>query len=96
MSRSVPTKGGALPDEMRRTRTGRSWILLVAGAILLALLLIFVVQNLKIVNVHFLLITFPAPLGVALLMAAICGALLTAIPFSARIFQLRRATRKRR
>jgi uncharacterized integral membrane protein len=95
MSRSVSTKG-TLPDEMRRTRVGGSWIILVASLILLALLLIFVLQNLNKVHVHFLVANFTAPLGVALLLAAICGALIATIPFAARIFQLRRATRRGR
>jgi len=81
---------------MRRTRTGRSWIFLVVGAVLLALLLIFILQNIRIVSVHFLTADFTIPLGIALLLAAICGALIAAIPFGARIYQLRRATRRSR
>ncbi|MDG4821832.1 lipopolysaccharide assembly protein LapA domain-containing protein [Asanoa sp. WMMD1127] len=95
MSGSVSTKG-QLPEEMRRTKIGVSWVLLVIGVILLAFLLVFVLQNLDTVRIHFLTVDFTMPLGVALLLAAIGGALIASIPFAARIFQLRRATRRDR
>ncbi|GIF69582.1 hypothetical protein Ais01nite_76170 [Asanoa ishikariensis] len=95
MSRSVSSKG-TLPDEMRRTKIGWSWIMLIIGLILLAFLLVFVLQNLDSVRIHFLTVDFTMPLGVALLLAAIGGALIASIPFAARILQLRRATRKER
>ncbi|MEV0719036.1 lipopolysaccharide assembly protein LapA domain-containing protein [Asanoa sp. NPDC050611] len=95
MSRSVSTKG-SLPDEMRRTKISYSWIILLVGVLLLAFLLVFVLQNLDSVRIHFLTADFTMPLGVALLLAAIGGALIAAVPFSARILQLRRATRKER
>jgi uncharacterized integral membrane protein len=95
VSRSVSTKG-SLPDEMRRTKISFSWILLLIGVVLLAFLLVFVLQNLSSVRIHFLTADFTMPLGVALLLAAIGGALIAAVPFSARILQLRRATRKER
>ncbi|GIF48146.1 putative integral membrane protein [Asanoa ferruginea] len=95
MSRSVSTKG-TLPDEKRHTRIGGSWIILLIGLILLAFLLVFVLQNLDSVRIHFLSANFTMPLGVALLLAAIGGALICAVPFAARIFQLRRATRRPR
>jgi uncharacterized integral membrane protein len=95
MSRSVSTKG-TLPDEMRRTKIGFSWILLLIGVVLLAFLLVFVLQNLDSVRIHFLTVDFTMPLGVGLLLAAIGGALIASIPFGARILQLRRATRKER
>ncbi|GIF77665.1 lipopolysaccharide assembly protein LapA domain-containing protein [Asanoa siamensis] len=93
MSRSVSTKG-SLPDEMRRTKISFSWIILLVGVVLLAFLLVFVLQNLASVRIHFLTADFTMPLGVGLLLAAIGGALIAAVPFSARILQLRRATRK--
>ncbi|MEV4622992.1 lipopolysaccharide assembly protein LapA domain-containing protein [Asanoa sp. NPDC049573] len=95
MSRSVSTKG-TLPDEKRHTKIGISWIILLVGVILLAFLLVFVLQNLDSVRIHFLTADFTMPLGVALLLAAIGGALICSVPFAARIFQLRRATRRPR
>ena len=95
MSRSVSTKG-TLPPEMRRTKIGFSWIMLLIGVVLLAFLLVFVLQNLDSVRIHFLSVDFTMPLGVGLLLAAIGGALIASIPFGARILQLRRATRKER
>ena len=95
MSRSVSSRG-TLPDDMRRTKIGVSWIILLVGVILLAFLLVFVLQNLDSVRIHFLTADFTMPLGVALLLAAIGGALIASVPFSARILQLRRATRKER
>jgi uncharacterized integral membrane protein len=95
MSRSVSTKG-TLPDEKRHTKIGGAWIILLIGVVLLAFLLVFVLQNLDSVRIHFLSADFTMPLGVALLLAAIGGALICSVPFAARIFQLRRATRRAR
>jgi uncharacterized integral membrane protein len=95
MSRSVSTKG-TLPDEKRHTKIGGAWIILLIGVVLLAFLLVFVLQNLDSVRIHFLSADFTMPLGVALLLAAIGGALICSVPFAARIFQLRRATRRSR
>ena len=63
---------------------------LVAAAFVLLLLLIFVLQNGRRVRVSFLGAHADLPLGIALLLAAIVGVLVVAIPGSGRIIQLRR------
>jgi len=63
----------------------------------LALLLVFVLQNEQRVKVSFLGFSGHMPLGVAILFAGIAGVLLLAIPGTAMIMQLRRgADRKHR
>jgi hypothetical protein len=57
--------------------------------------LIFVLQNPDRVNVFFLGAAGTLPLGVAMLFAAVAGALVVALIGSARIIQLRRTTRRR-
>ncbi|GAA0804660.1 LapA family protein [Spirilliplanes yamanashiensis] len=83
--------GTAVP----RSRTGGLWVAAVAFAAVLLLLLIFVLQNGQRVDVSFLGIHGSLPLGVALLLAAVFGVLLVALPGTARIVQLRMLGRRR-
>lgn len=76
---------------MKHTRTGRVWLILASGALVLIILLIFILQNTQRVVISFLGWDFEWPLGVALLFAAIAGILLMALAGGARIWQLRRA-----
>ena len=78
----------------RRSRVGAVRISLIASAVVLALLLVFILQNGRTVKVSFLGASGHMPLGVAMLFAAIAGALLLAIPGTARIVQLRRSARR--
>ncbi|MFR9805671.1 lipopolysaccharide assembly LapA domain-containing protein [Pseudonocardia sp. RS010] len=78
------------------TRTGGMWVGLILSAIVLLFLLIFILQNPDPVRISFLSAAGTLPTGVALLLAAIAGVLLVAIPGSARILQLRRAAKKGR
>lgn len=98
---AVPTDPPAAPPRStgrhagsNRTRVSGMWVGLILSAIVLLFLLIFILQNLDPVQIHFLGATGTLPTGVALLLAAIAGVLLVAIPGSARIVQLRRAARK--
>jgi uncharacterized integral membrane protein len=84
------------PPEPGRSRLGGAWVGLVVGAVVLILLLIFVLQNLEDVRVSFISADSSMPLGVALLLAAVAGALVVAVPGSVRILQLRRAHRNAR
>ena len=61
---------------------------------LLIVLLIFITQNLTDAPVNFFGWHWTLPLGVQLLLAAICGGLVTVLAGTARIFQLRRAAKK--
>jgi uncharacterized integral membrane protein len=76
------------------SRISGMWIGLIFSALVLLFLLIFILQNLDAVAIHFLGANGTLPTGVALLLAAIAGVLLVAIPGSARIIQLRRTARR--
>jgi uncharacterized integral membrane protein len=97
-----PSEGGpdtepvAPPPKPGRSRIGGAWMGVVLGALVLILLLVFVLQNLEDVRVSFINADGSLPLGVALLLAAVAGALVVAVPGSARILQLRRANRTAR
>jgi uncharacterized integral membrane protein len=67
----------------------------VASAFVLLLLLIFVLQNGQSVDVSFLGLHGHLPMGVALLLSAVVGVLVVALPGTARIVQLRAFGRRR-
>jgi uncharacterized integral membrane protein len=77
------------------TRTAVAFNSMVAGAIVLILLLVFILENTQSVRIAYFGIGFHLPLGVALLLAAIGGALIVGIVGTARIVQLRRHVRRR-
>jgi uncharacterized integral membrane protein len=79
---------------VRRTRVSGVWIGLIGTAIFLILLIIFVAQNSRQVPIHFLGWSGHFSLALAILLAAVIGILIVAIPGTARIAQLRRALRK--
>lgn len=65
-------------------------------AVILLLLLIFILQNGTDVSVSYLGMHGHLPLGVALLLAAVCGVLLVVLAGTARIAQLRATARRHR
>jgi len=87
--------GGDPPGTIPKTRTARAHNALIAGAIVLILLLVFILENTQSVKISYFGLGFRMPLGVALLLAAIGGALLVGIVGTARILQLRRTVRRR-
>jgi uncharacterized integral membrane protein len=91
-----PTVPTAQPGEpvVRRSRTGGLWTGLILSAIVLVFLLLFILQNQESVTITFLGFSGRIPIGVALLLAAVAGLLLVAIPGGVRIMQLRRAARR--
>ncbi len=97
-----PSTGGreaTRPDgrgEIPHTRTARAHNTLIAGAIVLILLLVFIIENTESVKIAYFGAGFHLPLGVALLLAAIGGALVVGIVGTARIVQLRRRIRHSR
>ena len=93
-SPTVPTPTAAKDPALAHTRTGGLWTGLILSAIVLIFLLIFILQNLDVVAISFLGFAFSLPVGVALLLAAVAGLLLVAIPGGLRILQLRRAARR--
>jgi len=78
-----------------RSRMGGAWVVLLVAAFVLLLLLIFILQNGQRAEVSFLGAHGHLPMGVALLLAAIFGVLLVALPGTARIVQLRMLSRRR-
>ncbi|HTX11240.1 MAG TPA: LapA family protein [Solirubrobacteraceae bacterium] len=87
----TPPSAGEVPS----TRTGTAFKTLIAGAVVLILLLVFILENTESVKIAYFGAGFHLPLGVALLLAAIGGALLAGILGTARILQLRRHLRRR-
>jgi uncharacterized integral membrane protein len=76
------------------TRAGALWTSLILGFLILILLLVFITQNPDSAPFTFLGWHWTLPLGVAILLAAIGGGLLTVAVGTARILQLRRAAKK--
>ncbi|MFE9575923.1 lipopolysaccharide assembly LapA domain-containing protein [Nocardia sp. NPDC006044] len=76
------------------SRIGNTWIGLIAGALILIVLLVFILQNLDQVQVGLFFWHFSLPLGVAVLLSVIGGALVMALVGGVRILQLRRAAKK--
>ncbi len=79
---------------VKRTRVSALWVAIIVAALLMIALLIFIAQNSTSVTIHFLGFSGQISLAVALILAAVGGVLLVAIPGTARIIQLRRALKK--
>lgn len=77
-------------------KTAALWISLILGAIVLILLLIFVIQNNVSATFQYFNAEFDLPLGVAMLLAAIAGALVMALVGSMRMIQMGWTIRKLR
>jgi uncharacterized integral membrane protein len=107
---SSPDGGGPAPAEagqpapppalrqhkIRRTRVGGVWAGLAIAAVVLVFLLIFILENGQSASIGYFGAHGHLPLGVALLLAAVGGALLVIIPGSGRMVQLRLAARRHR
>ena len=81
---------------IKRTRLRGLWIALIIFALVLLFLLIFILQNSRGVDISYLGAHGHMPLGVALLLAAVCGALLAITAAAVRMAQLRSTARKHR
>ena len=77
--------------KVRRGAFSALWVGLVAVAVVLILLIIFIAQNLDRVTIHFLGFSGSLPVGLVALISAVIGVLIAAIPGSVRILQLRKA-----
>ena len=87
----------ALPQhKIRRTRISGLWVSVGFFAVILLLLLIFILQNGTKVDISFMGAHGHLPLGVALLLSAVCGVLLVVLAGAARISQLRTVARRHR
>jgi len=78
------------------SRVSRAWVGLAIGLVILVLILVFILQNLGDVRLHYLGWDGRAPLGLALVFAAIGGALVVIALGTARIVQLRLGERRHR
>jgi lipopolysaccharide assembly protein A len=86
-----------LPDHtIKHTRISGLWFAVAFFAVLLLFLLIFILQNGREVDVAYLGAHGHLPLGVALLLAAVCGGLLTILAGAARMAQLHSVARRHR
>lgn len=81
-------------DAVKFTKAAALWSSLIVGLLILIVLLVFITQNTESGTFHFLGWTWSLPLGVAILLAAVLGGLVTTLAGAARIVQLRRAARK--
>lgn len=88
-------RGPGARGRVPRSRMGGVWVAVVVAAFVFLLLLIFILQNGQRAQVSFLGAHGHLPMGVALLLAAVFGVLLVALPGTARIIQLRMLGRRR-
>ncbi|MFC0488696.1 LapA family protein [Sinomonas atrocyanea] len=84
------------PARQGVSRAGATWTAVIAGLVVFILLVVFFIQNQDMVQVHFLGLIGPVPLGLALFIAAVAGGVLVAIAGAIRIIQLRAAARRAR
>ena len=89
----VPPTPTPLPRANKRSFSRAAWFALIVGAVALIFLLIFVLQNNVPALFTFGAWTFTLPLGVAMLFAAIAGALVTAMVGTVRMVVLGRSVR---
>jgi uncharacterized integral membrane protein len=95
-----PLPASGAPDDqvpesaVKFTRAAALWSALIVGFVILILLLIFIAQNTASAEFAFFGWHWSLPLGVAILMAAVAGGLVTVGAGTARIYQLRRAAKK--
>jgi uncharacterized integral membrane protein len=100
----VPPEGsgsGVPPDQLTAvsprlagTRTAATWAAVAAGLFFLIVVLVFILQNLRSVRVHFFWATWSVPLAVDLLLATVLGGLVVFTVGALRILELRRAARQ--
>ena len=83
-----------LDGHQRQGISGTAWVALILGLIILVLLLVFILQNNVPADFRYLGWTFSLPLGVAMLLAAVAGALVTALVGSVRVFRLGHRVRR--
>ncbi|MBB3095917.1 putative integral membrane protein [Actinoplanes campanulatus] len=98
---SPPQAEGVAPaasptGRVPRTRAGATWSGICAAALLSVVLIVFIGQNSRSVQVNFLGMGGSLPLALALLIAAVGAAILTMVVGTVRIAQLRRLSHQRR
>jgi uncharacterized integral membrane protein len=92
---ATPSTPAPRPESsVKFTRAAALWSALIVGFVILILLLVFITQNTDSAAVHFFAWEWNLPVGVGVLLAAVCGGLLTVAAGTARIVQLRRAAKR--
>jgi uncharacterized integral membrane protein len=91
---AAPAAGFDAKGRVHRTRISGVWIGLITAAVFLILLVVFIAQNTATASIHFLGFNGHMPLGLTILISAIIGFLIAAVPGSIRIMQLRRALKR--
>ncbi|HVB07039.1 MAG TPA: lipopolysaccharide assembly protein LapA domain-containing protein [Acidimicrobiales bacterium] len=82
------------PHRIEKSGSGAAWVGAGAGAVVLAALIVFIAENAKAVHVTFLFLHAQLDLGLALLIAALVGAVLVLIIGTVRILVLRRLAKR--
>jgi uncharacterized integral membrane protein len=94
----TPDAPGTTPPQpesaVKFTRAAALWSALIVGFVVLILLLVFIMQNTDSTTIHLFAWQWNLPVGVAILLAAVCGGLVTVLAGTSRILQLRRAAKK--
>lgn len=93
-SPTAPSAGLNSRGRVKRTRASGLWVGLISAAVLAVGFLIFIAQNSEKVTINFLGFSGELSLAIALLLSAVIGALVVAVPGIVRIIQLRTALRK--
>ncbi|MDO5097974.1 MAG: lipopolysaccharide assembly protein LapA domain-containing protein [Corynebacterium sp.] len=88
------TPAPASKPAVKSSFAGGTWVALIAGALLLIVLLVFILQNQQPVDLTLFAWKFTFPAGVGFLLAAIAGALIMALVGGVRMLQLRRQIKK--
>jgi lipopolysaccharide assembly protein A len=99
LTSATPAQEASAAPTPRRSlgsRIGTARTALIAGALVLVLVLIFIIENANAVTITFFGAHLRISLAVALLLAAIAGALIMAAVGTARITQLRMTMRRNR
>lgn len=94
---AVPDLSASAPapeSAVKFTRAAALWSAMLVGFLILTLLLVFILQNTGSTTIHFFGLKWNLPVGVAILLSAVCGGLVTVAAGTARIFQLHRAAKK--
>jgi lipopolysaccharide assembly protein A len=96
-AQGTPAQGASAPARgSRGSRIGAARTALIAGALVLVVVLIFIIENAHAVTITFFGVHARISLAVALLLAAVAGALIMAAAGTARITQLRMTMRRNR
>lgn len=95
-SRQGPVTETEVETKVKGSLAGGTWAALIAGALLLIALLVFILQNQQQVELNVLTWTFHFPAGIGYLFSAITGALIMALVGVVRMFELRRQVKRQR